>query len=169
MPVSQQQILQECLVDGSRPRECRWCPANSDKGGKCCYGTFEDDHDSCQDCVQNEDCEYDTRVEASRKTSRPQRTGRVVNTGRSARSRSTSPRLKIYGRSRGSNESLLEEKPRDLPSKTTDSGPEPFIIPAKRDGGWKGFFKEMGLHALWGAGEGALELLTNYLRRRRPD
>jgi hypothetical protein len=32
----------------------------------------------------------------------------------------------------------------------------------------EGFWKNMGVHAMWGAGEGMLEMLLGFMRNRRP-
>jgi hypothetical protein len=42
--------------------------------------------------------------------------------------------------------------------------PQPIEIPEETS-----FLKMVGMHAAWGAVEGALELLLVFFRRRRPD
>jgi hypothetical protein len=71
-------------------------------------------------------------------------------------------------------ESLLgNNTQKSLPvKKDGTSEPEAIIyLPRKKDtdSKWKHFFMGMGMMGLWGAGEGALELVLNYMRRRRPE
>jgi hypothetical protein len=67
---------------------------------------------------------------------------------------------------------LGERETRAVTKKERTAEPELITyLPRMKDGDgkWKHFFKGMGLMGVWGAGEGALELVLNYMRRRRPE
>ena len=162
MEYSQKRIVQECF-DGQRERDCSYCAAHVSKSGICCFGhRFEYNDDQCLSCVHNDACEPLTYQLQEQRMDRPRRPS------------VSRRRLPIYGQpgdqAKGN---LLEEKETRAVSKRTKAE-EPEVItylPRRKDGDgkWGHFFKGMGLMGVWGAGEGALELVLGYIRRRRPE
>ena len=108
----------------------------------------------------------------TRVTARRPRAQRVERPRRSRPSISRR-RLPIYGQQPGETKgNLLQESEGPAPKKREESAPEIIhYLPRKKPkhGKWKHFFKGMGLMGVWGAGEGSLELMLGYLRRRRPE
>lgn len=170
MAISQRQIVQECF-DGRRERDCSYCPAHHSKGGICCFAhRFEYDDDQCLSCSHNDGCEPLTHQLSEQRAGRPRR----PQVSRSRR------RLPVYGQEDGrANESLLTGPQQPPPEQTIAKksnavGSQPEVItylPLKKEGEskWAHFFKGMGLMGAWGAGEGSLELVLGYMRRRRPE
>ena len=167
MEQTQKRIVQECF-DGQYERDCDRCPAHYKRGGICCFGhRFEYDDDQCLSCGHNDACEPATYQVQEQRVERPRRRPSVSRR-----------RLPVYGQtSGGTKESLLEsdQQPRTMsrksrPQEIEDEG-EVLYLPMKKDneGKWEHFFKGMGLMGVWGAGEGALEMVLGYLRRRRPE
>ena len=83
-------------------------------------------------------------------------------------------RLPIYGQHGGPDKGnlLVEKETQAVNKKERTAEPELITyLPRRKDGDgkWKHFFKGMGMMGVWGAGEGALELVLNYMRRRRPE
>jgi hypothetical protein len=165
MEQTQKRIVQECF-DGQYERDCQRCPAHYSRGGICCFGhRFEYDDDQCLSCGHNDACEPATYQLQEQRVERPRRSPSVSRR-----------RLPIYGQS--SNETkrnLLSEERPPAPAKRSQalSAPndEVCYLPMRKphEGKWEHFFKGMGLLGVWGAGEGALELMLGYLRRRRPE
>lgn len=163
MEQTQKRIVQECF-DGQYERDCSRCPAHYTKGGICCYGhRFEYDDDQCLSCNHNDPCERLTYQLKEQRVERPRRPSVSRH------------RLPIYGQSSGETKgSLLGESEQQAPirkAQSTETEPEIYYLPTKKskDGKWRHFFKGMGLMGVWGAGEGSLELMLGYLRRRRPE
>jgi len=158
---TQKRIVQECF-EGQYDRDCSRCPAHYTKGGICCFGhRFEYDDQQCHDCVHSDACEPLTYQLQEQRVERPRRSRPSVSRRR----------LPIYGQRGGETKgNLLQESEGPTP---TAKGEEPMVcyLPTRsgKEGKWKHFFRGMGLMGVWGAGEGALELMLGYLRRRRPE
>ena len=173
MSETQRQIVQECF-DGDRERDCDYCPAHYSKTGICCFGhKYEDEDNQCVSCPHNYDCSMETaQHERERTVDRPRRI--MINRGGSDRP-SQRPGLPVYGqqrqqpppsRSRPQADvgGLIQPSPH-VAQHIARTRPPQIIEPVPNA---EGFFKNMGLHAAWGAGEGMLEMLLGYMRHRRP-
>ena len=167
MSETQRQIIQECF-DGDRERDCDYCPAHCSKNGKCCFSAeFDEDDQRCASCNHNYHCSLETaqKQERERTVDRPRRI--MINRG----DRSSSSRLPVFGQHRNehqnprpqyrNNNSLIPPSERIMRHVGDHGEVQPM---ASADGFWK----NMGLHAAWGAGEGLVEMLLSYLRNRRP-
>lgn len=157
MTLTQRQMVQECF-DGDRERNCNYCPAHYAKGGICCFGQkFEHDDPQCHSCPHVGACEpltYSYEAGESRTMERPRR---IIHPSHRPQPQPNQPgrSLPAYGARRG--EGLL----------ANDQQPPPMQpLEASED---LSFWQMMGLHAVWGAAEGALEMLLSFFRRRRPD
>lgn len=162
MGISQRQIVQECFEE-ERERDCSYCPAHHSKGGECCFGHRYEDHDSqCLKCLHESACGPAT-YSFERRTERPHRPVR----------RSLSPgssRLPIYGHGKDNGNLLTEEPKTSIQRKNQDHEVKvAHHVPQSKKSKTKSFFKKMGLNAIWGAGEGSLEMVLGFMRRRRPE
>lgn len=185
MSETQRQVIQECF-DGDRERDCEYCPAHYTKNGKCCFGTEFDENDNrCSSCNHNYHCSIETadHQERSAAVERPRRI--MVNRGGSP---SPSPRLPIYGQPQERTVPRFRPQPTRQPiprrSPQTQQENDGLLVPSEKvlrhlgEHGvpqiiqpveqMEGFWKNMGLHAAWGAGEGMLEMLLGFMRNRRP-
>lgn len=163
MQQTQKRIVQECF-DGQYERDCSRCPAHYTKGGICCFGhRYEYDDEQCLSCVHSDACEPLTYQLQEQRVERPRRSRPSVSRRR----------LPIYGQQSGEPKgNLLKESENPAPAPKRPEEPEIFYyLPRKKakDGKWKHFFKGMGVMGVWGAGEGSLELMLGYMRRRRPE
>jgi hypothetical protein len=78
----------------------------------------------------------------------------------------------VYGQRGGETKgNLLQESENPAPPLKREEEPEIcYYLPRRKGKGkWKHFFKGMGVMGIWGAGEGSLELILGYMRRRRPE
>jgi len=174
MGISERQLIQECF-DGDRRRSCAYCPGHYSKSGSCCFGNKYESHDkTCQDCIHTEACEsatlqflsaqsyeeddYYYGEAPSRRITIPSRPRATTTTTKSNK------RLPVYGQTvtQRMSERLIE------PKNTKPVKRDPDVIEPMRFHE-RGFFEQMGLHALWGAMEGAFEMLLGFLRNRRPE
>lgn len=134
-------IVQECF-DGTRYRSCQTCAAYHKNGGICCFGhRYEDNDDSCRSCQYTFPCRQETMVWSSQ--------SRNPHVFRPSNSSNHVPISKSSSR-----EPLLKEKAHVVSSENDDDG--------------KSFAKQLGMRALWGAVEGALEMVLNFFRTKRP-
>jgi hypothetical protein len=160
MAISQDQIVRQCF-DGERRRDCSYCPAHYSKGGTCCFGhRFEYDDEQCLSCCHNHACEPLTHDLQERQVERPRRPSIPARR-----------RLSIYGQQgRQDKGNLLGDQPAAREERDADQEIIAYLPRQRKgEGKWKHFFRGLGLIGAWGAGEGALELILNYLRRRRPE
>jgi len=161
MQQTQKRIVQECF-DGQYERDCSRCPAHYSRGGICCFGhRFEYDDEQCRSCVHNDACEPLTYQLQEQRVERPRRRPSVSRR-----------RLPIYGQQSSETKgNLLQESEAPAPKRMEEPESEIRYLPRKKPkhGKWKHFFKGMSLMGVWGAGEGSLELMLGYLRRRRPE
>lgn len=167
MQITLQQLVQECF-DGDRERDCDSCPAHYSKNGICCFGYRFEDHDSvCQSCPHVQDCSiltYELNYEQEGYMQDPPRRRVTINrpssssysygSGYSPNTQRTvqvgQPTLKREGNLLANQQQRPQQKPvvqdKEIP-----------------------FFKNLGLHAVWGAVEGCLEMMLGFFRGRRPD
>jgi len=162
MGISQRQVVQECF-DGDRKRRCTYCPGHHTKGGICCFGQkFEDDDAQCACCPHNVACEPATFEWVTQHEDGEWNYGppprQVAVPGRPAR-----PAVHAGRPAQGQVSHGLISAPRKVPATTEPQAIEPAQFHER------GFFEQMGLHAMWGAMEGAFEMLLSFLRNRRPD
>lgn len=153
-----EQMIQECL-DGQSDRDCTYCSAHNSNGGLCCFGVYyESPDEKCDSCPIQSACgpatySYSSRSTKTRIPIRPRRTA------------TPSSRLPTYGKNKGG---LLGIE--DSPSIPLQKSQEGEIVQTQEcTGKVKAFFKQIGLHAVWGAGEGSLEMMLGFMRRRRPE
>jgi len=165
MVVTQRQMVQECF-DGDRERNCSYCSAHYSKGGICCFGQkFEHEDPQCDGCPHSSACEpltYSYETAQSRPMDRPRRIIQpgqrppIVQPGRPAQPMQQNGRqLPAYGRRDGG-----------LLAKPEFQAPPMQPLEATEE---LSFWQMMGVHAVWGAAEGMLEMLLSFFRRRRPD
>lgn len=156
MPISPDLIMRECF-EGDRERSCTYCPAHYSKNGRCCFGhRFEYDDPQCHGCLHCSACEQATarfqdqhaasprRIVINRPTASPLRPG--------AAGTST-----VYGQTAPIRRDGGVIMPQNRAAKPLQPSYE------------ESFWKMMGLNAVWGAVEGALEMLLGFFRQRRPD
>ena len=174
MEYSVKQAVRECHY-GERERDCERCPAHhtrahlqrgSDDDYVCCFGEKHDPHDSvCQNCIHQEDCEEETRENNAVSSYRPPsayRGGSSVR--RNIVSRQGRKSLPIYGQSSVSRYRADED----------EDEVEEVIQPQRVSGVQRvevdhmPFPKQVGVHAAWGAAEGALGMVLNFFQNRRP-
>lgn len=147
--ISQRKIMDECW-DGERERNCDYCPAHHSKNGDCCFGLrYEYGDPPCMECPHRDDCSVLTRQTTDEYQTQQAPRRVTVSRNQPAQSRS-----KIYPPSQTA-EGVLRVRTAE---------PQPILVPEEAS-----FLKKVGLHAAWGAVEGALELLLTFFRRRRPD
>ena len=158
MGISQRQLVQECF-DGERRRNCDYCPGHYSKKGICCYGQKYEDHDAqCHACPHSVECEpatfqYVTMNEEEEHYE--QRPNITLPRRHPARPMTHNRRTPVHDQakepimSRGSSRNLDIAEPNRFHDKS--------------------FFEQIGIHALWGAMEGALEMVLGFFRNRRPD
>jgi len=149
MPINQvdvEQMVQECF-DGHRNRNCDYCPAHYRKGGDCCFGHRYESHDpTCKGCIHSHSCKVLTHRK-EQEEGRYQPPGYVPT--RTSVSRTAQNSIRRPGGD------LLS--PQNSVQAPMELDPD------------MSFVQQMGLHALWGAVEGMLEMLLGFFRRRRPD
>lgn len=163
MATSEREIVQECF-DGDRERDCDYCPAHYTKNGICCFGhRYEDDDRQCMECPHQFDCSRETMKHEQRET-RPRRIQINKNRNRPAIGNRLLP---IVGQSAHREGSLLSKQAQQ--PKIQIKKREPEVLQEIEEQEQPGFWQQMGTHAVWGAGEGMLEMLLNFLRNRRPD
>jgi hypothetical protein len=164
----QEHIVNECL-NGDRRRSCADCPAHHSKNGPCCFGCRyeEDDEEHCMNCRHQYACSsatlsYENRMARQREANRKENRGlRVMNRSVPGRPSVGSPRPASRGGLIAETKSRSMSRSRDAEIVSAEDQPT--------SGKVSRFFKHMGLHALWGAGEGGLEMALRYMQRRRPD
>lgn len=160
MAISQRQVVQECF-DGDRRRDCNYCPAHYSKAGICCFGQKYEDHDPhCHGCSHNTDCEPQTFQYMTHQEDPYVARPRIAVPRRPAAT-GDGRRLPAFSQSNQRGGLISETQRPQSPNE------EPVVdqVEFKK----KPFFEQMGLHALWGAMEGAFEMLLSFLRNRRPD
>ena len=170
MSVSQKEIVEECF-EGTRIKDCTYCPAHHSKAGLCCFGhRFEYNDGQCDHCNHNGTCEPLTYEFEAAKASRLQRPVRVPV---KLQTQAARRKLPIYGQIAGqANGNLIADRaptPITVNKNEVDTEMVSYFPSNPADSKWKRFFKGMGLVGVWGAGEGSLEMVLGYLRRRRPE
>jgi len=171
-----EQIVQDCF-DQNRPRDCRYCLAFHKRNStvKCCFGhLFEEGDHKCLECPHNEDCSMETmEFEREKALERPRR----VSINRPGNYTPTPSRLPVYNQPQQRTPALSVPRVGTSliqPQQPTQQQPQVYqqrtqLPEIVRPGDeYTGFWKRMGLHAMWGAGEGMLEMLLGFLRTRRP-
>jgi hypothetical protein len=144
--MNQNQIVQECF-DGTRFRNCIVCPAHHKKGGTCCFGNrWEDNDKTCYSCQYNAACREETFATLTHRPAQPNPNFRPI----------AAP----YSRP-------------TIPINNSNRPPEPILNqntmhrhPQERNN--QSFAQQLGMHVVWGAIEGALEMMIGFFRARRP-
>lgn len=135
---TQNQLVQECF-DGTSNRHCESCAANYKVGGICCFGhRYEDQDDSCRTCQYKAPCRYETVSFLNRNK---------------VHSPPIQPTYQDHRFTKPENRPIIQVSSSQNRSVETDT---------------KVFARQLGKHAVWGAVEGALEMVLNFFRSRRP-
>ena len=147
------EIIDRCF-SGTDPRDCESCPIHKENGGDCCIGTYESDNSTCLSCIHEATCIKQTgALERAQRT--PQRSIRLPVVRNPVRKPIAAPEIRRVG--------SRQEEPGRLLAPTDDYGYSPIDV-----GEDATMLQKVGWRAGWGAMEGAVEMLGDFFRTRRP-